>query len=204
MRFSSRSGVSLLLSLIAIVVLAGGYLTFAWHGTAAKAAQAASTQHMHINCAITSYICTDVGESDEVFGHYVGHDEPSTLFYSNQPGSGNRARYQLTLPKDPSASNPLTPGKSYQFEFLPVFWFGMVLCDTQSYPEQVSTCAPDSDANMTALASHPGTAFTELQFYPPGRVKKFAGTSCDARDWCAALTIDSLSEDPVHGTMLNT
>jgi len=41
----------------------------------------------------------------------------------------------------------------------------------------------------------PGTAFTESQFYPPGGVKQFHGRRCDARDWCAALTIDSLSED---------
>jgi len=33
----------------------------------------------------------------------------------------------------------------------------------------------------------PGTAFTELQFHPPGRVKQFHGRRCDARDWCAPL-----------------
>ena len=48
-----------------------------------------------------------------------------------------------------------------------------------------------------------GTAFTESQFYPPGWVKQFHGRRCDARDWCAALTIDSLSEDPVNGITLN-
>jgi hypothetical protein len=50
---------------------------------------------------------------------------------------------------------------------------------------------------------HPGTAFMDLQFYPPGWVKQFASQSCDARNWCAALTIDGLSEDPVNGTTLN-
>jgi hypothetical protein len=68
---------------------------------------------------------------------------------------------------------------------------------------QVSTCAPDSDSNITPLARHPGTAFMELQFYPPGWVKQFNSQSCDARDWCAAMTIDSLSEDPIAGTTLN-
>src|SRR5207244_1127547 len=75
--------------------------------------------------------------------------------------------------------------------------------DTESYPEQVSTCTPDSDSNITPLAQHPGTAFMELQFYSPGYVKQFTGFSCDAVNWCAALTIDSLSEDPVNGTVLN-
>lgn len=41
-----------------------------------------------------------------------------------------------------------------------------------------------------------GTAYTKLQFYPPGWAKRFNGQGCDARDWCAALTIDSPSEDP--------
>ena len=50
---------------------------------------------------------------------------------------------------------------------------------------------------------HPGTAFTEPRFYPPGWVKQFHGRSCAAREWCAALTIGSLSEDPVNGTTLN-
>jgi hypothetical protein len=34
-------------------------------------------------------------------------------------------------------------------------------------------------------------------------VKQFHGRLCDARDWCAALTVDSLSEDPVNGITLN-
>ena len=49
----------------------------------------------------------------------------------------------------------------------------------------------------------PGTAFTERRFYPPGRVKQFHGRRCEAREWCAALTIGSLSEDPVNGITLN-
>ena len=34
-------------------------------------------------------------------GEYTGHDEPSVLFYSQQPGSGNDNSYLLSLPKDP-------------------------------------------------------------------------------------------------------
>jgi hypothetical protein len=49
----------------------------------------------------------------------------------------------------------------------------------------------------------PGTVSPELQFYPPGWVRQFNGQSCDARDCCAALAIDSLSEVPVEGTTLN-
>ena len=73
----------------------------------------------------------------------------------------------------PTPSNPTAPGKAYNFELNGALWFGMALCDTQSYPEQVSTCTPDSDSNIVDPAvspNHPGTAFMELQFYPPGWV----------------------------------
>ena len=78
------------------------------------------------------------------------------------------------------------------------------MCDTQSYPETVSTCTPDSDRNIVDPAvspNHPGTAFMEMQFYPPGWVEwpasavGAAGTSCDPTRWCAALNIDSLSSN---------
>jgi hypothetical protein len=79
--------------------------------------------------------------------------------------------YSVRLPRDPSPANPNTPGKSYQFQLNGALWFGMALCDTQSCPEQVSACTPDSDKNIVDPAvspNHQGTAFLELQFYPPG------------------------------------
>jgi len=82
----------------------------------------------------------------------------------------------------------------------------MAMCDTQSYPEQVSTCTPDSDSNIVDPAispNHPGVAFTELQFYPPGWVAWPAGNSCDATKWCAALNIDSFSQNSVTGQFNN-
>jgi hypothetical protein len=83
----------------------------------------------------------------------------------------------------------------------------MALCDTQSFPEQSSKCKPDSDSNIVnpaaGFARAPGAAFEELQFYPPGWVSQFAGSSCDPTRWCVALTIDSLSENPINGTSLN-
>jgi hypothetical protein len=148
-------------------------------------------------------MCTEVQDNKAAFGyHYVGHDEPSVLYYSPKPGSGNSNQWTVTLPKEPPSS--VIPGRSWDFQLSPAFWFGMAMCDSQSYPQVTSTCTPDSDSNITALAQHPGTAFTELQFYPPGWVSQFNSQSCDARNWCAALNIDSLSEDPINGTTLNT
>jgi hypothetical protein len=175
-------------------------------GTFGVSAHAADA-HMSLNCALKSTLCTEVAESEQVFGEdvYIGHDEPSNLFYSNVPGAGNRMLWQMTLPKDP-APTPLTAGKSFNFQLHPAFWFGMAMCDTQSYPEQLSTCTPDSDNNIVdpaVSAKHPGAAFMEMQFYPPGWAPWPAGTSCDATKWCAALNIDSLSQNPITGQSNN-
>jgi hypothetical protein len=175
-------------------------------------AAASTSGHMRINCGNSSAMCTEVADSDEVFGHYVGHDEPSMLFNSNTPGSGNHMRYNLTLPTDPSATNPNGINKSYAFELSGAEWLGMALCDTQSFPEQVSTCPPDSDRNILDPAvspKHVGQAYMELQFYPPGWVPwptwaaAVGASSCDPTRWCAALNIDSLSLNPVTNQINN-
>jgi hypothetical protein len=137
------------------------------------------------------------------------------LFYSNVPGSGNSNVYVLTLPKDP----PITPrqdgtGGTFNFQLHPAFWFGMALCDSQSAPNPGQSCTPNSDANIfdnadptkpDYIGKHPGTAFMEMQFYPPGWAP-FApgGTSCDPTKWCAALNIDSLSQNLNTGQVLNS
>jgi hypothetical protein len=160
----------------------------------------------HIDCSQNHSMCTEVGDSEEVFGegHYVGHDEPSLLFYSNRPGSGNRMQYEGVIPTDPPAQ-PVIGKRSYNFQLFATIWYGMVLCDTQSYPEQRTTCTPDSDSNVVpaGVADRPGAAYMELQFYPPGYVRQFDGFSCSATKWCVAMTIDSLSENPVTGQLLN-
>ncbi|HLG65122.1 MAG TPA: hypothetical protein VKY19_24525 [Ktedonosporobacter sp.] len=211
MRFSLRSKMSKVLSIVALtsvvvgLMMTGAMLTVP---TAQAAGQNASAAKMHIECAgARSALCTEVHDAKAVFGpgQYVGHDEPATLFYSNQPGAGNRMLYRLQLPTDPSPS-PLTADKSFNLQLHIAFWFGMAMCDTQSYPEQLNTCTPDSDSNIVDPAvspNHPGTAFMEMQFYPPGGLAWPNGTSCDARQWCAALNIDSLSENPVTGQLNN-
>src|SRR5579884_879096 len=62
-----------------------------------------------------SFHCLEVYDSEKVFGegHYVGHDEPSLLYNSNQAGSGNRMQWQTQLPTDPAPSSSHT--KSYTF-----------------------------------------------------------------------------------------
>jgi len=210
MQLSSRSKVSIMFlqaaaSAVLVIFIAAGGLR--WNVLPAHAAPTASSSP-HISCADGRLLCTEVQDPEEVFGedHYVGHDEPSLLFYSNRPGSGNEMTWQLTLPKDPPTLPTQGGGGTFNFQLHPAFWFGMAMCDTQSYPEQVSTCTPDSDSNIVDPAvspNHPVTAFMELQFYPPGYVQQFTGFSCDATRWCAALNIDSLAQDPVNGTSLN-
>ena len=152
----------------------------------------------------TGILCTEAYDFIGYNGAYTGHDEPSVLFYSNVPGSGNRMVYLMQLPKDP----PKLPkqdgtGGTFNFQLRPAFWVGMAVCDDQSAPNPGGSsvgpnipCTPDSDVNIfdgtdssksDYIGKHPGTAFMEMQFYPPGWL-----TSCDLTDrWCSALTIDS-------------
>jgi hypothetical protein len=60
-------------------------------------------------------------------------------------------------------------------------------------------CKPDSDSNIfdgsdppkpDYMGKHPGTAFMEMQFYPPGWVN-----GADATRWASALNIDSVSQN---------
>jgi len=197
---------------IAPIVATSGTTQAATHAAHAAAKHVNMSRHMHVDCSTAAAMCAEVANSDEVFGHYVGHDEPSLAFYSNRPGSGNHMSYNVTLPVEPSASNPNQVNKSYSFELSGADWFGMALCDTQSFPEQVKTCPPDSDKNILNPAvspRHVGTAFMELQFYPPGWIqwptwaKAVGASSCDPHKWCAAMNIFGLSINPVTNQAQN-
>jgi hypothetical protein len=126
-------------------------------------------------------------------GWYIGHDEPSVQFFSTRPGSGNNMVWRITLPKrDPV---PTQSGSAVAtFELTPAFWFGLALCDPRSNP--FNSCTPDSDANTSLiLPTDAGSAFLELQLYPPGRPPFISQISCDQVHWCAALNVDSLECD---------
>jgi hypothetical protein len=172
--------------------------------TSATAPAATGSSITGIDCGDGKFLCAEIPDSDDVFGHYVGHDEPTLVFSSNQPGSGNRVQYSGILPKEPAPTN--VPGAAnYDFQLYATFWYGMALCATESYPNTVDTCIPDSDQNITKAGdpNHAGTAYLELQFYPPGYVQWFNGYDCTATQWCVALTIDSFARNPVTGQDLN-
>ncbi len=159
-------------------------------------------------CDESSSICAD--PEGWLDGWYVGHDEPSVLFKSGQQGTGNDMTYLMTLPRDPQQQPNASGagGTTWNFELRPTFWFGMTLCDTESAPEYTKHCTPDSDANNLVganpnapnyIGKHPGNAYMELQFYGPGYVPQFEGFGCTATQYCAAMTIDSRTEDQNTG-----
>lgn len=136
-------------------------------------------------------------------GVYIGHDEPDMTFLSDQSGSGGDVTWTERIPYDPSAYPTATnPGHdvNHWFELSVAPWFSMAICDPNSYPQ--TPCQPQSDSNAPApdcLGVNPctsgyggGSAFMEMQFYPPGQPPLVDSTSCDHSHWCAALNIDSL------------
>ena len=91
----------------------------------------------------------------------------------------------------------------------------MAMCDSNSYPQL--PCTPESDSNAASgLYPGGGSAFMEMQLYPPGDPPWADSTSCDDTHWCAALTIDSLEctdqfaqcnnscEEPVNFAFIQT
>src|SRR6266478_489078 len=159
------------------------------------------------SCEAPFSLCTERQHNrsldPEYLGRYIGHDEPALLFYSNVSGSGNHYVSKLELPTDPStfptdANSNGTGGPTvWNFQLHPTFWYGMALCDTESFPNFNHSCLPDSDSNIfddadprspRYIGHHPGTAFLELQFYPPGWVNSFSTTQ-----YAASLHINSFS-----------
>ncbi|HUY09909.1 MAG TPA: hypothetical protein VNH20_08865 [Candidatus Dormibacteraeota bacterium] len=152
-------------------------------------------------------------------GHYIGHDEPSVKFISSTPGSASNMTYFMKLATDPAAAPTANAGPNNTTayaELSPAPWFGLPICDPLSYPQ--NACKPQSNTNGGGISdpSAAGSAFMELQFYPPGFTPFVDSPSCDQTHWCAALTIDSLEatygfaainpacEEPVNFAYLQT
>ncbi|HEX9256999.1 MAG TPA: hypothetical protein VF907_01980 [Actinomycetota bacterium] len=184
----------------------GGMMLLASLGTPASASSPTGQRPEKLLCNEGSPICAEAVDALGYEGEYTGHDEPSLLFYSDTQGSGNNQQYRLVVPTDP----PTLPtqdgtGGTFNFQDRIAFWFGMDLCDNQSAPEFTHVpCTPNSDTNIfdggdpsqaNYIGHHPGTAFLELQFYPPGWVPFQNAISCDATKWCAAMAIFSFNRD---------
>jgi hypothetical protein len=175
------------------------------------------------DCDEGGALCAETVDPIGYNGAYTGHDEPSLLFYSNTKGSGNHMTYTLRLPADPpTPPNQLGTGGTFNFQLHPAFWLGMVMCDDQSAPNPGGStvggvslpnvlCKADSDANIffsstvtdpDYIGRHPGTGFMEMQFYPPSSPAG-CGNPHHPNQWCAALNIDSASENQNAGTLNN-
>src|SRR6266478_4598558 len=175
------------------------------------------------DCDEGGSLCTETLDPIGYNGAYTGHDEPSLLFYSDTPGSGNQMTWRIRLPADPPTfPNQLGTGGTFNFQIHPAFWLGMTVCDDQSAPNPGGSkihgvslpnipCKADSDANIFDdstvtdphyIGRHPGTAFMEMQFYPPG--SPFGcGNPDHPNQWCAALNIDSYSLNQNTGVANN-
>jgi hypothetical protein len=155
-------------------------------------------------CESHAGLCPDTQSVFDYEGNYVGHDEPSVLFYSDRADSGNSNTWNLQIPHEaPALPTQDGAGGTWNFQLHPAFWFGMALCESQSYPNPGTDCTPDSDTNIKDgadpnsadwIGNHVGSGFMELQFYPPGYVQQYTGFSCDASKWCAAVAIFGLSD----------
>ena len=141
-------------------------------------------------CQSNKSTCVDAASN--LGGEYVGHDEPSVLFKSGIPGSGN----DMTYVSD-AAEGSEDPAERVGCRAAAR---GTSSCGRRS--GSGSRCATPSPrpssprsahrtptattwsaairARRTISASIPGNAFMELQFYGPGYVPQFEGFGCTA------------------------
>jgi hypothetical protein len=98
-----------LVAIPATLLVAGALLAAASPAQAGHATHAAAaSQHAAINCEYSS-LCAEVANPADVFGsEYVGHDEPSAVFYSNT--AGGRESHDLFAA---AAARPLTGQSEY-------------------------------------------------------------------------------------------
>src|SRR6187399_2719773 len=81
-------------------------------------------------------LCAEPADSIGYDGEYTGHDEPSLLFYSNVPGSGNSNFYLMKVPTEPRVlPNQAGTAGTFNFQIRIAYWVGMALCDNESAPE---------------------------------------------------------------------
>jgi uncharacterized repeat protein (TIGR01451 family) len=114
------------------------------------------------------------------YPYYIGHAEPTVKFFSNAGASGNNVQWKFKLPATDPAPNQ-TGTSVANFELDIAHWFSMALCDPNSSPG--GACTPNSDSNTLAA----GSAFLELQFFPPG----FSGNNTQ---WSVLLHINTLQD----------
>src|SRR5258708_11316330 len=136
MRISSRSKLSIAFSLLAIVAIIGSIMFVASNGNMFHTHAAKADSYQPSFCE-QKQICADA--SDFSTNNYIGHDEPSLLFYSNTPGAGNSYVSRLTLPNDPpTLPNQSGTGGTFNFQFHPAFWFRIAICVTHA----TTVCTP--------------------------------------------------------------
>jgi hypothetical protein len=197
------------LAVPAVCLAAAGQLVLSGAASATHTAapvHLVATQHNMLDCNATFFerLCTDPHGrmydgrwgrfTDPITHQYVGHDEPSVKFESTRPGSGNTMTYTMQLPTDPAAAPTPNGSVTHYAELSAAPWFGLGICDPKSYPQ--NPCKPLSDSNSGAIndPNAAGSAFMELQWYPPGLSPGDGfvdSTSCSKTQWCAAITIDS-------------
>jgi hypothetical protein len=163
----------------------------------------------------TGILCTEVFDSIGYQGAYTGHDEPALLFYSNVAGSGSSGTYRLRLPKDPPTP-PSQNGTGGVFNFMlhPAFWFGMAMCDDQSAPNpggsQVGPNTPcaalQRPQHFDAVRPHQARLHRQASRRRiHGKCSSIlpGGLTVAIPRRCAALNIDSLSENMNNGLVNN-
>src|SRR5690242_18021627 len=115
-----RRALALVVATVALVALvaynaSGATRPFSNAGASSSATKAKPTAPLTHWCNTNGVTCTEPYQNWEEYpffnrlerqgvkiDEYIGHDEPSTLFYSSQNGSGNDNNYTIRMPTEAS------------------------------------------------------------------------------------------------------
>src|ERR1051325_3729799 len=71
-----------------------GAIVLALGSVSAASASSDTSGSSLFRCDDNGALCAEPADPLSYEGNYIGHDEPSLLFYSNVPGSGNNQHYR--------------------------------------------------------------------------------------------------------------
>ena len=167
-------------------------------------------------CARRGRSCASTRTTRSAQRRVHGHDEPTVHFTRTGPGTGgNDLTYTMTLPKNPPVKpNQAGTAGTCDFQLRATFWLGLTMCDSAVVAELHSRRASRTAtrtrgsrartrARRTTSASIRGTRSWSCSSTSPATSRSSTGFGCSATQWCANLTIDSLSDQDNTGVQQN-
>ena len=205
------------------LAMLAGIVLLASVGTAASAqvpgqvstrAGKAENYGSRLVCGEGSPLCAEANDALGYNGGYTGHDEPSLLFYSGAPGSGNDSNYRWSFPRIRRSCRSRTARVARSTSRTGSRSGSAWICATTSRHRSSRTtraCRTATRTSSTAPTRRKPTTSATI----PGRrswscsstrragCRSRTPSAATPRKWCAAMAIFSFNSDQNTGVANN-